>query len=112
MLLLNYFRYQHKPVRPSNIEAVLLENPDVLECLAYGKHCDVNIEVPAALIVLRPESQTSLKDILVKANAKLPENSQLRGGLKSVKSLPRNHNGKLLRNKIDQALIVLDSVDF
>ncbi|MFI9493942.1 MULTISPECIES: class I adenylate-forming enzyme family protein [Streptomyces] len=87
-------------VYPAEIETVLAQHPDVVECLVLGvPHPDLGQEV-AAVVVLRPGStatEESLREYAADALAyfKVPKRWRL-----TTDQLPRNATGKVIRHAV------------
>ncbi|MEV3946959.1 class I adenylate-forming enzyme family protein [Streptomyces halstedii] len=87
-------------VYPAEIETVLAQHPDVVECLVVGvPHPDLGQEV-AAVVVLRPGStatEESLREHTADALAyfKVPKRWRL-----TTDQLPRNATGKVIRHAV------------
>ena len=87
-------------VYPAEIETVLAQHPDVVECLVVGvPHPDLGQEV-AAVVVLRPGStatEESLREHTAGALAyfKVPKRWRL-----TTDQLPRNATGKVIRHAV------------
>lgn len=87
-------------VYPAEIETVLAQHPDVVECLVLGvPHPDLGQEV-AAVVVLRPGStatEQSLREHTADALAcfKVPKRWRL-----TTDQLPRNATGKVIRHAV------------
>lgn len=89
-------------VYSSEVEAVLLEHPDVIEAAIIGVPCDILGERVRAFVSLRaPVSEKALYDWCKKrlSDYKVPE--QWRTG---TAPLPRNANGKLMKQYMRQTL--------
>ncbi|MDG9724486.1 MULTISPECIES: class I adenylate-forming enzyme family protein [unclassified Streptomyces] len=87
-------------VYPAEVETVLVEHPDVAECLVLGvPHADLGQEV-AAVVVLRPGStvtEEALREYAANELAyfKVPGRWRL-----TTDGLPRNATGKVIRHSV------------
>ncbi|WP_328558905.1 class I adenylate-forming enzyme family protein [Streptomyces coelicoflavus] len=87
-------------IYPAEIETVLVEHPDVAECLVIGTpHPDLGQEV-AAVVVLRPGAEITeeaLREYAAKELAyfKVPRRWRL-----TTEALPRNATGKVIRHSV------------
>ncbi|MFH9575117.1 class I adenylate-forming enzyme family protein [Streptomyces sp. NPDC017454] len=87
-------------VYPAEVETVLVEHPDVAECLVLGvPHADLGQEV-AAVVVLRPGAtvtEEALREYAAKELAyfKVPKRWRL-----TTDGLPRNATGKVIRHSV------------
>jgi fatty-acyl-CoA synthase len=86
-------------VYPGDVEGVLVQHPDVYECVVFGAEDDHWGERVEAAIQLREGAKASAADIIAHAKAQLgsvkaPKNVHL------VEDLPRSAVGKVLRREI------------
>ncbi|XP_045457529.1 uncharacterized protein LOC123667733 [Melitaea cinxia] len=95
--LIKYKGYQ---VPPAEIEAVLLQNPSILDAGVIGIPDKSAGEVPRAYVVLRPEAKLSEADVKKFVAEKLSHPKHLRGGVRFVNEIPKNPSGKILRRKL------------
>ncbi len=86
-------------VAPAEIEAVLLDHPDIVDAAVIGVKLHENVsEVPRAYVVGRPGSRVSeLTEDIVKTHVgqKLAKYKRLDGGVRIVNSIPKNASGKI-----------------
>ncbi|TXS48980.1 steroid-24-oyl-CoA synthetase [Streptomyces sp. OR43] len=87
-------------VYPAEIETVLVEHPDVRECLVMGvPHPDLGQEVAAVVVLVAGSTVTeeSLREYAANALAyfKVPKQWRL-----THEELPRNATGKVIRNQV------------
>lgn len=107
---------------PAEIEAYLVAMPDIGEACVVGIPVVSGEALPAAAVVLKPESKLTAPDIynviagkktyfekfssifvfeiILFIIDKVPSHSKLRGGVYIVDSLPKTHNGKIVRRTI------------
>jgi 4-coumarate--CoA ligase len=86
-------------VAPAEIEAVLFDHPNILEAAIVGVQSSVEIsELPRAYIVTRPGATLTVQEVRDYASKRLARYKNLDGGIKFVDSIPRNSNGKVLKN--------------
>lgn len=85
-------------VNPGEIEAVLLQDPAILDCAAYAVVSEVGEPVLLAAVVTREalDSQAVLKRCHASLGPKTPRH------LVRLDQLPRNANGKLLRQVLQE----------
>ncbi|XP_055390017.1 uncharacterized protein LOC129618997 [Condylostylus longicornis] len=98
-------KYKNFHVSPTEIEEIILELPDVIEVSVCGVPDIVYTDLPAALVVKKPESNLTSDDILKLVETKLADFKKLRGGVYFVKELPKTVSGKIQRNKVKEMLI-------
>ncbi|XP_065372072.1 uncharacterized protein LOC135963971 [Calliphora vicina] len=95
---------------PQVIEDVIVEMPDVIDVCVFGVFDELLYDVPAAAVVKREGSSLSANEIMeyVRSKSEMPQ-KQIHYGVFFVKELPRNHNGKLLRNKIKDMCLAMET---
>jgi acyl-coenzyme A synthetase/AMP-(fatty) acid ligase len=86
-------------VSPAQIEAVLGNQPEVLEAAVVGVPDPVEGEVPAAAVVARPGSNPTPELLRRRCRALLAP-SHVPRVLVVVNALPRNEVGKVLRREV------------
>ncbi|KAK9721440.1 AMP-binding enzyme C-terminal domain [Popillia japonica] len=57
-------------------------------------------EIPRAYVVKKTDAKLSEEDILLYVNPRVTHYKKLAGGVRFVNSIPRNPNGKILRNEL------------
>ncbi|KAK5231680.1 hypothetical protein LTR72_000864 [Exophiala xenobiotica] len=93
-------------VAPMELEAVLLLHPKVADCAVFGiQHASENSELPAAYIVWRPGCKLTETEVHEFTLSRLAGYKQLRGGIRFIDQLPRNANGKVMKNELKQMLM-------
>lgn len=97
--LIKYKAYQ---VPPAELEALLVTHPDVLDAAVIGLPDDQAGELPLGYVVLRPGAKSTPKDIQEYVKGKVSSQKQLRGGVRTIESIPRNPSGKILRRVLKQ----------
>jgi len=88
---------EHEQVNPTEIEAVLQENPSVQMACVIGVPNKETTNFAKALVVLKNGKNVSEKELLKKVEEKMPFYKHLHGGLQFVESLPENRGRKLDR---------------
>ena len=103
-------KYKGFQVAPAELEASLLEHPEVADCAVIGIQDPVRrTEVPRAYIVhaTKRHQDTTVKDgdaIALWIGNQLTDYKRLRGGVIFVDSIPKSPSGKILRRILkDQA---------
>ena len=116
---------------PSNIETKMMTHPAVKDVAAVGLPDDIDGELPMAFVVVNTGDNfptPTAKELIdfVKGNSllELPENvlnkfsllnikittervaddEQLRGGVRFIEQIPRNKNGKIMRQQLVELL--------
>ena len=86
-------------IYPADIEAVLLENPDVAEVAVIGVPSERWGETPLAVVVVRPECSLDAADLVAWTNERVGRQQRI-SGVVLRDSLPRNANGKILKREL------------
>ncbi|XP_061394108.1 uncharacterized protein LOC133329646 [Musca vetustissima] len=93
-------KYQGLHFWPGEIENVIRELPDVVDCCVVGVYDECLGEVPGALVVRRNDSNIKAEEIVDYVKERLMEpQKQLHNGVYFVESLPHNSNGKMLKRE-------------
>ncbi|KAL5275825.1 hypothetical protein ACFFRR_001580 [Megaselia abdita] len=95
---------------PTEIELVILDLPDVIEVCVCGLPDLVMTDLPAALVVKRPESNLKEKDIIDYVSEKMADFKHLRGGVYFVDNIPKTASGKNVRKKVKELVIQLSGI--
>ncbi|KAK0643071.1 hypothetical protein B0T16DRAFT_429843 [Cercophora newfieldiana] len=86
-------------VAPAELEAVLLDNPNVADVAVIGVTIDGG-ELPRAYIVRSPASKATEGDIAKWMEGKVAKYKQLKGGVVFTDVIPKNPSGKILRAQL------------
>ena len=86
-------------IYPADIEAVMLENPDVAEVAIIGVPSERWGETPLAVVVMRPGSSLDAAGLVAWTNARVGRQQRI-SGVAWRDSLPRNANGKILKREL------------
>ncbi len=86
-------------IYPSDIEAILLQHPDVVETAVVGVPSERWGETPVAYVVLAPEHDAKLTPILDWLNGKLGKTQRV-SDICAIESLPRSAIGKVLKREL------------
>ncbi|MCI5043448.1 MAG: acyl--CoA ligase, partial [Aquisalinus sp.] len=87
----------------SDLEAVLSEHPDVLDCAVVAAASERWGETPVAFAVLSGKAAASPQDLLEWVNAQLSKHQRLAEIIPSDE-LPRNMMGKLMKQTLREKL--------
>ena len=93
-------KYKNYNFFPSEIEAVILELPDVVEVCVFGVPDIIFTFLPAAAIIKLPGSSLTGKEVYEHVKERMTHFKQLRGGVYFVNELPKTVFGKILRRKM------------
>ncbi|KSB88137.1 4-coumarate--CoA ligase [Caulobacter vibrioides] len=86
-------------IYPSDLEAVIVQHPDVLEAAVVGVPSDAWGETPVAFVALRPGASADAQTVRAFANERLGKTQRL-ADLVLVDALPRSHIGKVLKREL------------
>jgi 4-coumarate--CoA ligase len=93
-------------VAPAELEDILQSHEDVLEAAVTATY-DNNqrTEVPIGYTVLRPDIKDAdrarvLENVLAFVHERVSSYKKLRGGLHYINAIPKNANGKVVRNQL------------
>lgn len=94
-------------VAPAELEAVLLQNPDIIDAAVVGTMAEDGVtEVPRAYVIRRKklhEDQMITADEVYKfARTRLASYKALDGGVCFVEEIPRTPSGKIQRSKLSR----------
>lgn len=103
----DFFSYRGRKVAPTEIEAVLLKCPQVLDCGVVGiPDADAGGHVPHAAVVPKPGNEIAGIEYFQRyVNENVPRKYNLEGGVSIVEKIPRNKFGKLLRPQLLQQIL-------
>jgi acyl-CoA synthetase (AMP-forming)/AMP-acid ligase II len=83
-------------VAPAELEAVLLERPDIVDAAVVGVTIQGE-ELPRAYIVMAEDSKATEKEVADWMAKRVAKHKQLRGGVVFTNEVPKNPSGKILR---------------
>ncbi|KXX75751.1 putative acyl-coenzyme A synthetase [Madurella mycetomatis] len=85
-------------VAPSELEALLISHPKILDAAVIGVHVEGD-EVPRAYVVA-DEKQITSQDIVDWVSGQVASHKRLRGGVIFLPSIPRTGSGKTMKNEL------------
>lgn len=91
-------------VYPSDIESVLCQHPDVLECSVIGVPSEQWGESPVAYVVLKPEASTAAADLKQWLNERVGKTQRVTE-LRQTSQLPRSEIGKVLKRELRELFL-------
>jgi acyl-CoA synthetase (AMP-forming)/AMP-acid ligase II len=86
-------------IYPVDLEAVLMDHPDVDEAAVIGVPSERWGETPVGFVTKRAGTPLDLGSILAQTNAKLGKTQRL-SCLYAIDEMPRSHIGKLLKTEL------------
>ncbi|XP_076546359.1 uncharacterized protein LOC117602157 [Osmia lignaria lignaria] len=98
--LSDLIKFRDHLIIPSEIEAVLLTHPSVLEVAVIGKPHPVDGEHPLGFVSIVPNKEVSAKELIDLVVSKLPDHCRLRGGVIFLPSFPYTPTGKIWKMKL------------
>ncbi|XP_035774716.1 luciferin 4-monooxygenase-like [Anopheles albimanus] len=103
--LKDLIKYKGFQVPPAELEDVLLSHPKVRDAAVVGLPDEAAGELPAAFVVLQPDTEPITEAQLAQYVAsKLSPHKWLRGGVYFVPEIPKTGSGKILRRQLRQTL--------
>jgi acyl-coenzyme A synthetase/AMP-(fatty) acid ligase len=94
-------------VAPAELEALLLEHPQILDAAVIGVKTASDDEDPCAYIVLRQAGAVSEDEIVQFVASKVAKVKRLTGGVKFVLAIPKNPVSGLVEVLVDRTLTLL-----
>lgn len=95
----DHLKYCNYMISPSEIEDILVVCPEVTAVCVVGVTDRNTGDLPAALVVRKPGSKITEREISDMIATKLADSRQLRGGVYFVDSFPMSASGKKQRRK-------------
>ena len=84
-------------VPPAELEAILVQHPDITDAAVIGIPDERAGEIPKAFVVQRQGSPLSVESVLNYVSSQVAPYKELAGGVKFVDSIPKSVSGKILR---------------
>lgn len=95
MALVNNQCYSQVP--PAELEALLVEHPDITDAAVIGIPDERAGEVPKAFVVQREGSTLNVEMVMKYVSSQVAPYKELSGGVKFVDAIPKSASGKILR---------------
>ena len=92
-------KYKGYQVAPAELEAVLLENPQVRDAAVIPKADAVGGEIPKAFVVLADGANASAEDLMAFVAERVAPYKKVRQ-VEFVESIPKSLSGKILRREL------------
>lgn len=89
-------------IYPAEIEAIMITHREVIDAAAMPIHHPIHQDIPVCAVVVRNESAVSRKTFMEFIYQRLGPRSPRE--LVILDAIPRNENGKLLRNELSQQI--------
>ena len=89
-------------IYPSDLEAALLQHPEVEDAAVFGVACDTWGETPVAAVVLRRGAEADAEAVRAWTNARLGRTQRL-SEVRLAPSLPRSAIGKVLKRELRES---------
>ncbi|KIW13292.1 hypothetical protein PV08_08480 [Exophiala spinifera] len=87
-------------VAPAELEALLLEHPQIVDAAVIGIKTPTDDEDPRAYVVLAPNATTTAEDVVKYVNTRVSKIKHLTGGVVFIDAIPKNPSGKILRRQL------------
>ncbi|XP_055325885.1 uncharacterized protein LOC129579744 [Sitodiplosis mosellana] len=100
-------KYRGFQISPSEMDAFLIESPDIKSSCVVGIPDELGPDLPAAVIVRADGSNISGEEVYDMVAEHFADYYHLRGGVYFVDSLPTTLSGKVLRRKAKEMAIEL-----
>ncbi len=95
-------KYKGFQVSPSELESVLGQCPGVVDVGVIGVPDGDGNDLPRAYVVVASSPAVTSADIHAYLDGKVSHYKRLRGGVVFVPEIPRNVNGKVMRNVLKE----------
>lgn len=92
---------------PSLLEDALMDHPSIKECAVVGVPHEIDGYHPLAAVVLKKGEKATPEEIEEFVDTRVYQSYRLLGGVKFVDHLPKNSNGKLVRDEIKKMLKIV-----
>lgn len=103
-------KYQNCHLYPIEIEEVIQQMSGVIDVGVFGRPDPFVQELVSAVVVLEEGATVTEDEVVEFVDARVPDYKRLRGGVRFVKEMPRNPQGKILRRKLLEMWDRLDNL--
>ncbi|KAF5292801.1 hypothetical protein FQA39_LY13846 [Lamprigera yunnana] len=97
-------KYKGFQVAPAELEAILIEHPNIKEVAVVGKPDLVAGELPTAFVVETLGKTITEQEVHQFVADKISPEKRLRGGVRKIDAIPRSTTGKIMRNALRDLL--------
>jgi acyl-coenzyme A synthetase/AMP-(fatty) acid ligase len=95
-------KYKGYQIAPAELEAVLIEHPDVADAAVIPKDSGNGMdEIPKAFVVLREGAELSADDVMAYVEERVAPYKKVRE-VDFVEAIPKNPSGKILRRELKE----------
>ncbi|KAF2880012.1 hypothetical protein ILUMI_26170 [Ignelater luminosus] len=91
-------------VPPAELESIILTYPAVKDCGVVGIPNERAGEVPLAFVALKENTTCTEKEIVDFVAERISVQKRLYGGVRFVKEIPKNSNGKIMRRTLRELI--------
>jgi acyl-coenzyme A synthetase/AMP-(fatty) acid ligase len=84
-------------VAPPELEGVLLDHPEIIDCAVIGLKLKPEYESPRAYVVRKPGSSITEQQVKEIISTRLAAYKALTGGVVFVNEIPKSPSGKILK---------------
>ena len=92
-------KYKGYQIAPAELEAVLMEHPAVMDSAVIPKRDKESGEIPKAFVLLRPEKQASIEELMRFVEERVAPYKKVRE-IEFVDAIPKTPSGKILRREL------------
>ena len=92
-------KYKGYQIAPAELEALLLEHPDIVDSAVIPKRDAEAGEVPKAFVLLREGKDVSVDDIMAFVAERVAPYKKIRE-IEFVEAIPKTASGKILRREL------------
>ena len=92
-------KYKGYQIAPAELEALLLEHPAVMDSAVIPKRDLESGEIPKAFVLLRPEKQASVEELMRFVEERAAPYKKVRE-IEFVDAIPKTPSGKILRREL------------